>query len=38
MWGQPAHAVLRLPPLGVLWLEPANLSAAQIEAEIEAEE
>ena len=24
MWGQPAHAVLRLPPLGVLWLEPAS--------------
>jgi 1,4-alpha-glucan branching enzyme len=22
MWGQPAHAVLRLPPLGVLWLAP----------------
>jgi 1,4-alpha-glucan branching enzyme len=22
MWGQPAHTVLRLPPLGVLWLEP----------------
>jgi hypothetical protein len=24
MWSQPAHAVLRLPPLGVLWLEPAK--------------
>ncbi|WP_051451608.1 1,4-alpha-glucan branching protein GlgB [Actinospica robiniae] len=29
MWGQPAHAVLRLPPLGVLWLEPAPPPAAQ---------
>jgi len=27
LWGQPAHAVLRLPPLGVLWLEPAALAA-----------
>lgn len=27
MWGQPAHAVLRLPPLGVLWLEPAGATA-----------
>jgi 1,4-alpha-glucan branching enzyme len=26
MWGQPAHAVLRLPPLGVLWLEPGGLA------------
>ena len=49
MWGQPAHAVLRLPPLGVLWLEPAGAvggeavagivaeAPVEIEAEIEAE-
>ncbi|WP_307846300.1 1,4-alpha-glucan branching protein GlgB [Actinospica durhamensis] len=28
MWNQPAHAVLRLPPLGVLWLEPAPAGEA----------
>jgi len=29
MWGQPAHAVLRLPPLGVLWLEPEGSTKAE---------
>jgi 1,4-alpha-glucan branching enzyme len=36
MWGQPAHAVLRLPPLGVLWLEPAA-RAAEPERALESE-
>jgi 1,4-alpha-glucan branching enzyme len=35
MWGQPAHAVLRLPPLAVLWLEPARAADAGREQEQE---